>query len=282
LTLAPAGTERHHDVARHDGHDHGSDHDREGPAHFHLGPWQWGLRTALFASMGVYFVRLWLSGTLSYYINVRFTWLSVVAAIVFLVLAAACLYAFLRARHGADPLAFGHHEIAGHRHPRIGLALLLVLVAPLAFGLLVPARPLGASAVGGDLMPTSGGESVGASSNSQEWSVVDWLRVFYYSGTPDPMNGRDADVIGFVYRRLGDPAGHFMVARFVMSCCSADAQAVGMPVAWQRADELPVDKWVHVRGTVKVQPFGKDSLPVIEAASVEDMAGPPPDPYLYP
>ena len=38
-----------------------------------------------------------------------------------------------------------------------------------------------------------------------------------------------------------------------------------MPVAWAGADNLPLDKWVHVRGTVKVQQFGKNALPVIDA-----------------
>ncbi len=269
------------DRAGHEVHPDGHDHDADG--HLHLKPSQWLLRSVLFMGLGAYFVHLWLGGSLGFYISTRFVWLSVVAAAVFLLLAASCLYAFLRTRFGRADLAYGYHDLAGHMHPRITLPLLVVLAAPLAFGLLVPARPLGASAVGGDLMPNAPTDNaVAAGANSLDWTVVDWLRVFYYSGNPDRLNGRDADVIGFVYRREGDPTGHFMVARFVMSCCSADASAVGMPVAWQGADNLPVDKWVRVRGPVKVQQFGKNALPVIEARTVEDMAGPPPQPYLYP
>ena len=266
---------------RHEAHGH-DDHEDQ-PAHSHLKPAQWLLRSILFSAMGAYFVRLWLDGSLGYYINARFVWLSVVAAVIFFLLAASCLYAFVRARFGGYDVSYGHHDLAGHLHPRITFPLLVILVAPLAFGLLVPSRPLGASAVGGDLVPNAPTDNALApAASSVEWSVVDWLRVFYYSGNPDRLNGREADVIGFVYRREGDPSGHFMVARFVMSCCSADASAVGMPVAWADAESLPVDKWVHVRGAVKVQQFGKNSLPVIEAKSVEDMAGPPPQPYLYP
>jgi uncharacterized repeat protein (TIGR03943 family) len=249
----------------HGGHPHGKDAG-DAPAHTHLKPEQWLLRSALFTAMGAYFVRLWLSGSLGYYINARFVWLSVVAAVVFFLLGASCLYAFLRARFGGYDLAYGYHDLASHMHPRITIPLFLVLAAPLAFGVLVPSRPLGASAVGGDLMPNGPTDnSLAASSNSLQWTVVDWLRVFYYSGNPDRLNGREADVIGFVYRRDGDPKGHFMVARFVMSCCSADASAVGMPVAWGAADDLPVDKWVRVQGPVRVQQFGKNALPVIEA-----------------
>lgn len=273
----PAAGERH----PHDPHADGHDHDVSG--HQHLEPSQWLLRSVLFVALGAYFVYLWLGGSLGFYISTRFVWLSVVAAAVFFLLAASCLYAFLRARFGGVDIAYGYHDLAGHVHPRITLPVLVVLAAPLAFGLLVPARPLGAGAVGGDLMPNAPTDNaLTAGANSLDWTVVDWLRVFYYSGNPDRLNGREADVIGFVYRREGDPKGHFMIARFVMSCCSADTSAVGMPVAWESADNLPVDRWIRVRGRVKVQQFGKNALPVIEARSVEDMAGPPPQPYLYP
>jgi putative membrane protein len=250
--------------------------------HPHITPGQWLLRGGLFAGMAAYFAYLWISGNLGNYINTRFMWLSIVATIVFCLLAASSLYSFIRARSGGD-LADGHHDDAGHWHPPIGLPVLLLLAAPLAFGLLVPSRPLGASAVGGDLMPNAPNEaSLAASANSLEWTVVDWLRVFYYSGNPDRLNGREADVVGFVYRREGDPKGHFMAARFLMSCCSADAAAVGMPVAWNEADNLPVDTWVRVKGQVKVQQYGKNALPVIDAKSVDTSIGPPAQAYLYP
>lgn len=268
------------DLGGHEGHEHG---EHVASSHGHLKPEQWLLRTCLFAGMGAYFAHLWISGNLGYYINTRFVWLSVVAALVFFMLGASSLYSFLRARFGGADLAYGHRELAGHSHPPITFPLLLVLAAPLAFGLLVPSRPLGASAVGGDLVPTAPTDSsLAASFNSLEWTVVDWLRVFYYSGNPDRLNGREADVVGFVYRRAGDPKGHFMVARFLMSCCSADASAVGVPVAWDRSDDLPVDTWVRVRGPVKVQQFGKNALPVIEAKTVDASIGPPAQPYLYP
>ena len=253
------------------------------PHHAHLTAGQWLLRTGLFAGMAGYFAYLWVSGNLGNYINTRFVWLSIVATIVFCLLAASSLYSFVRARSGGADLAYGHHDVAGHWHPSIGVPVLLILAAPLVLGLLVPSRPLGASAVGGDLMPNAPSDSaLAASANSSEWTVVDWLRVFYYSGNPDRLNGREADVVGFVYRREGDPQGHFMAARFLMSCCSADAAAVGVPVVWSEADNLPVDTWVRVRGPVKVQQFGRNTLPVIEAKSVDSSIGPPAQAYLYP
>jgi len=251
-------------------------------SHGHLSSGQWLLKACLFGGMGAYFTYLSVSGNLGNYINTRFLWLSVVATIVFFLLAASSLYSFLRARRGGD-FAHGHHDVDGHSHSPLSLPLLLILAAPLIFGVLVPSRPLGASAVGGDLMPSAPTDSsLSASSNSLEWTVVDWLRVFYYGGNPDRLNGREADVVGFVYRREGDPKGHFMAARFLMSCCSADASAVGVPVAWSEADNLPMDTWVRVRGPVRVQQFGRNALPVIDAKSVDSTIGPPAQPYLYP
>ena len=44
-------------------------------------------------------------------------------------------------------------------------------------------------------------------------------------------NGQPADLIGFVYSEPTFGGDHFMVARFAISCCVADASAIGVPVA---------------------------------------------------
>lgn len=278
-SVAPAIHDHHEDA--HEPHEH--DHATHSHSHS-TGGVQWLLKTGLFLGMSGYFGYLWLSGNLGNYINARFVWLSIVSALLFLVLGLASLYAFLRARAGGEGLAYGYHDFFGHTHPRLTLPIFAILAAPLLLGILVPSRPLGASAVGGDLLPAAAPSDslMVISSNSLEWSVVDWLRAFYYSGNPDRLNGRDADVIGFVYRRAGDPSGYFMVARFMMSCCTADTYAIGLPVAWAEADNLAVDTWVRVQGPVRVGQFGKNTMPIIQASSVDASVAKPAQPYLYP
>jgi putative membrane protein len=72
-----------------------------------------------------------------------------------------------------------------------------------------------------------------------------------------------------------------MVARFTISCCVADASAIGLPVARQETNTLPQDTWVRVQGAFEVGEFQGDSLPILQAASVEAVAQPE-HPYLYP
>src|SRR5437762_216000 len=77
------------------GHDHPHGHEPDDlTSHAHLGPGQWLLRSALFFGTGAYFLSLWFTGNLGYYINARFAWLSLIAAVVFLLLGASCAYAF--------------------------------------------------------------------------------------------------------------------------------------------------------------------------------------------
>ena len=61
-----------------------------------------------------------------------------------------------------------------------------------------------------------------------------------------------------------------------------DTYAIGLPVAWKDADSLPVDTWVRVQGPVHIGPFGKNSMPIIEARAVDESATKPAQPYLYP
>jgi uncharacterized repeat protein (TIGR03943 family) len=234
------------------------------------------LAAAFFLAMGVYMVALVFSGNVVNYVNGRFAWLSLLAGTGFLVLAAHAL-----AQLRSAPAAAVHGD---HVHGPTSPLALALLTLPLLLGVMVPSQPLGASAVSGDLTANAGIGEPAAPPPEQgvRWTVVDWLRAFYYSERPERLNGRDADVIGFVYRKPGDPVGHFRVARFLMSCCSADSVAVGLPVAWDGADALAVDTWVRVQGTLQVRTFGGDTLPVIQASGVDDTVGRPSQPYLYP
>jgi putative membrane protein len=72
-----------------------------------------------------------------------------------------------------------------------------------------------------------------------------------------------------------------MVARFAISCCVADASAIGLPVVWDSAADLPQGEWIRVKGTFDVGAFNGDTVPVLQASSVEQVAQPE-HPYLYP
>ncbi len=273
--------ESHEELAAHDHgaappHQPGADpHDEHGD-HRSIGPHPL-VKSVLLLGLGVYFLQLWLGGDLHNYVNARFGWLPILSAGLFLILALDGIAAGLRGARAPHL----HHWL-DHTHRAPSWPVLAVVAVPLMLGTLVPSQPLGARAVGGDLGldPGAFDGAIVPASDSLEWTVLDWLRAFS-SGSADRISGKEADVIGFVYRRDEDPKDAFVVMRFLMSCCSADAYAVGMPVVWANAEALPVDSWVRVHGTVAVGNFRGQNLPILTATAVENNIERPKQAYLY-
>jgi putative membrane protein len=260
-------------------HDHDHDHEHE---HEHGGTdlRSW-LKTALLLGLGVYFIYIIASGNLSNYINERFGWLSYLAAVLFLVLGVFSGLQTLRVHqhhHGEHDHDHDHHH--DHEHGSLSWSTIAIVALPLVLGTLIPSRPLGAEAVDGGISTSAASTSITTfSRNPLERNVLDWLRVFSATEDYTELNGQPADVIGFVYTEPTFGADQFMVARFTVSCCVADASAIGVPVQW--AEALPQGEWVRVQGTMQVGEFRGDTLPILHAASVE-IVEQPEHPYLYP
>jgi uncharacterized repeat protein (TIGR03943 family) len=236
------------------------------------------LKAALLLGLGLYFVYNIITGNLTNYINERFAWLSYIAAGLFLLIGGYSAYHMLR-HHGG-----GEHHQEEHNHAPMSWGALLIVSVPLLLGALVPSRPLGAEAVEGDLGLTSAAATTTTTTfsiNPQDRNVLDWLRVFNATEDYSELNGQPADVIGFVYTEPTFGDNQFMVARFTISCCVADASAIGLPTYWAEADTLEQGQWVRVQGTMQVGQFRDDSIPILQASSVE-VVNQPEHPYLYP
>lgn len=243
------------------------------------------LKTGLLFGLALYFAYNILSGNLANYINQRFAWLSYVAVALFLLLGAAGLLELLRrdARHHDHHDHEGHDHQHDHDHGTVSWAALAVVAVPLLLGTLIPSQPLGATAIDGSisLVSASVTSATTFTTNPLEWNVLDWLRAFNASDDVQSFNGQQADVIGFVYREATFPQDRLMVARFTVSCCVADASAIGLPVVWPAASSIAQDTWIRVQGTFQVGEFRGDSVPLLMAASVE-VVPQPEHPYLYP
>jgi uncharacterized repeat protein (TIGR03943 family) len=115
-------------------------------------------------------------------------------------------------------------------------------------------------------------------------TVLDWLVLFDQESTGggdlSRFAGEEARVRGFVYRDERFPAGTFMVSRFLLSCCAADAAPIGLAVQWPDAEFLDDDAWVWVSGVFSVETFLGERMPVLVGAEVT-AAEQPPQPYLY-
>ena len=230
-------------------------------------------KSAILLGMAVYLALLILTGNLSNYINQRFAWLVYVGAAIFFLLALVNLYSSLTPQ-------LDEHK---HEHYRIGWDILLIVSFPLLLGFLIPSRSLGIEAINGgvSLNPVGVQRSSALTRNPLDRNILDWLREFNRAVTPAEFNGAPAGVIGFVYREPSHAADGFMVSRFTMSCCVADAFPIGMPVSWREAGELTAGAWVRVAGKLKAKTFAGDFLPVLVAETIE-LVDEPEQPYLYP
>lgn len=87
--------------------------------------------------------------------------------------------------------------------------------------------------------------------------------------------GSEVSFVGFVTRREGMPADEFLLTRFILSCCVADALSVQVRVVNAPAGRFEQDQWVRVDGAF--YPLGDEM--VVDAARVSGV--PRPDrPYL--
>jgi uncharacterized repeat protein (TIGR03943 family) len=229
--------------------------------------------------MGLFLYTRFINGNLLYYINQRFVWLTLLAAVGLIAVGASYRY------------YSGHahtHDHAGHDHGHITWAGLLLVMLPVILGLLVPPQPLGAAAMSSRDVSTEALTSAAAPGRNEilakpkgDKNVYDWLVEFRMVNDPTAFTGEEARVVGFVYQDDRFGGDEFMVSRFVISCCAADAVPLGLVVKWPETGSLDEDQWVEVKGQFDLGRFDGEEMPVLiaEAVSPTDT---PDQPYLYP
>lgn len=242
------------------------------------------LKGLILVGLALFLTSSIINGTLLFYIHRRFAWLTWIATILLLFTASV----YRRPAHAGQQRDQEPGEGHQQPHPQGGnspwIAVALVAL-PLLLGILVPPQPLGAYAVAVREVNTDG---LGLGSDQDtlvrtmgERNILDWLRVFGAADDPAAFDGQKATVVGFVYRDEAFASDQFMVSRFIVSCCVADATVLGLVVSWPGSAALPLDTWVEVHGTFRQRRFEGTSKPILIADSVTPTVAPG-QPYLYP
>jgi uncharacterized repeat protein (TIGR03943 family) len=271
----------HHDNHQHREHDHPYDqHHDEGIDWGRVQAW---VQTGIMFLTGLYFIDLALpGGDLGNYINVNnFGWLTWVGAAILLTIATLNTIDLMRQ---AKP---DHHH--DHDHATAGSfgswLFLGVLAIPLVLGLGVSSKPLGADAIG-EL--SSDVRSVGLTTASQSVippenrNILDWLRSFATAEDMKALEGEPVkEVIGFVYRDARfAKSDDFMLVRFALSCCVADARPLGLVVEHPDSATYAQDTWLKVSGHIEIRSVDGVDTPVIVAETIT-VTSQPDQPYLY-
>jgi len=249
------------------------------------------LQFLVLTGLGFLLLEKYVTGNLVWYINKRFMPLSIIAIIGFLGMAAATILSVRRsAQHH-----HGHEHDHGHDHdhsPESSPLLspiggIIILSIPLIVGIAIPAKPLSASAVDNKGISANAPMSASGSGQSEvsiapeDRTVLDWIKIFNYQADISPFLGQKADVIGFVYHDPRLPSGHFLVSRFAITCCVADATAIGMAVQSDKTDKLSDNTWIDVKGLVQSISIDGHPVPLILADSIQEVKQPD-QPYLFP
>jgi len=220
-----------------------------------------------------------LSGKLSLYINTRYAPLTVFGIVVLAMMALALF---------REPMTNHDHQDLNHEHKHIGsTGPLVILFIPLLIAILIPAHPLDASAATTRGMNVST-PLIGSSSQTRQFeaaadtrNILDWIRIFNSGTDPSPYLGQMAHVTGFVYHDPRLPTNQFIVSRFVITCCAADASLIGMIVTWDESKGLKDSAWVEVKGPVQATQLGGQPIALVQATLVQAVEQPQ-QPYLYP
>jgi len=173
-----------------------------------------------------------------------------------------------------------------HGHVAGRLAAMIVIV-PLAVNALVPSTGLTSYAVGkratdvdfstlaGELASDWEAQLAEAEHLDQEYPELSVAQMLTLASQEQAhAEGRKFSCIGFVYHKEELPQGIFMLVRFRMWCCAADAQPMYLPVRWHGAADLEGDQWVKVRGTLTYSEIGGRRAPLLEADYVDDIKRP--------
>jgi uncharacterized repeat protein (TIGR03943 family) len=120
-----------------------------------------------------------------------------------------------------------------------------------------------------------------ANARPEERSLVDWVRTISVYPEPDTYTGQKVKVNGFVIYppKLGQE--YLFLARFVLTCCAADAYPVGLPVKLQGdRNQYPPDTWLEIEGQMVTENLSDKRQLTIAATSLQKIPQPK-DPYVY-
>ncbi len=116
---------------------------------------------------------------------------------------------------------------------------------------------------------------------SEDRTIVDWVRTLNVYPEPDAYSGQAIKVSGFVTHIPTWPDNFFMISRFVLTCCAADAYPVGLPVRLPDGTPRPQpDTWLEVSGSGATETLDSKRQLVVGSPTLTEIPEPR-NPYEY-
>lgn len=220
--------------------------------------------------MGAWATLFWflvLSGHVNLYLSTRTSWVVSVGAVL---LTASALGRIVTARvESREPLRVREAWVMG---VMVVPVVLIMALPPVMLGSFSAAKRTAYSGTG--VAATVGDVGTG------ELTLVDVAAAQTSKEGEQALAKRaaeDVDFVGFVTRYPDTPADEFMLTRYVVTCCVADATVAQVRVVNVPPGKFDVNQWVEVKG--QIYPLGREVI--VNASDITDV--PRPDrPYLTP
>lgn len=246
-------------------------------------PW---LDVVAITAWGILILKYWLTGKLSLLIHPKYTWLVIAGGISLLIIssckALTLLPQLFQRRKNAIPVQTTQHLSL---FPPGWSSTLLLLTAILGF-VVTPRAFASQTAIQrgvGDAITLTRAQpqAFRASSDSKSRSLIEWVRTLNVYPEPDAYTGQKVKVQGFVIHDPKLPEEYFLLSRFVITCCAADAYPVSLPVKLKESrNDYPVDTWLEIEGQmITTELAGKRQL-TIQPKSIQKIPEPK-NPYDY-
>lgn len=233
------------------------------------------------ASWGILFLNYWITDKLYLLIHPNYMWLTVAAGFVLLFLAGWRARAIVRSRRSRNASDLSHITLL----PTGWSSSLLLATA--IFGLLVSPRPFTSQTAihrgvkEGPTLTRVKPQAFRGSANTEDKSIIDWVRTLTVYPEPDAYTGQKAKVQGFVIHPSNLPDQYILISRFILTCCAADAYPVSLPVklTGSRSAYKP-DVWLEVEGQMRTETLADKRQLVLQATALKPIEEPK-NPYDY-
>lgn len=218
------------------------------------------------AAWAALFWFLLFTGRDAFYLSTRTSWVVPVAAVL---LTAGAIGRLLAARTTSpEPV---------RRREAVVMGIMVVPVVLIAF---LPAATLGSFSAGKRSAFAGTGIVASGDIGTGELTLVDVAAGQTSKEGERALAARASEsvsFVGFVSRYDDTPADEFLLTRYVVTCCVADATVAQVRVVNVPAGAFEANEWVQVDGTI--YPVGREVI--VDASAIEEVPRPA-RPYLTP
>ena len=242
-------------------------------------PW---LDVVAITAWGILMLKYWLTGKLYLLIHPDYFWLAIVGGIGLLIVGffkGLQLWKHRRQLDKANALHINVFPPGWGSFLLLTAAILGLIITPRAFASQTALDRGVTELIGATRVQP---QAFRAQVRPEERSLVDWVRTLNVYPEPDAYTGQKVKVQGFVIHQPNVSQEYIFLARFILTCCAADAYPVGLPVQLPSLSrqQYPPDTWLEVEGQMTTQTIAQKRQLTIAANSLKKIPQPQ-NPYSY-